>query len=75
MDRAIGMNQAAGLAAGGGGGVNGGGGGVNAAPETINLTINIEGSAVMDGQVVGHLMMPQVNAAIRRQANAQMHVR
>lgn len=50
-------------------------GGVNAAPETINLTINIEGSAVMDGQTVGHLMMPQISAEIRRQANAQMHVR
>lgn len=41
----------------------------------INLTVTIEGSAVMDGQAVGHLMMPQINAAIRRQANAQMHVR
>lgn len=41
----------------------------------INLTINIEGSAVMDGQTVGHLMMPQISAEIRRQANAQMHVR
>ena len=41
----------------------------------INLTVTIEGSAVMDGQTVGHLMMPQINAAIRRQANAQMHVR
>lgn len=50
-------------------------GGGGAVPETINLTINIEGSAVMDGKAVGHLMMPQINAEIRRQANAQMHVR
>lgn len=68
MDRAIGRERAGETAPAGAGGVQ---------PDLppINLTINIEGAAVMDGQTVGHLMMPQINAAIRRQANAQMHVR
>lgn len=68
MDRAIGRERAGETAPAGAGGVK---------PDLppINLTINIEGSAVMDGQAVGHLMMPQISAEIRRQANAQMHVR
>jgi uncharacterized coiled-coil protein SlyX len=58
-------------------GISSGSGSTTPKPDLppINLTVTIEGSAVMDGQTVGHLMMPQINAAIRRQANAQMHVR
>lgn len=58
-------------------GISSGSGSTTPKPDLppINLTVTIEGSAVMDGQAVGHLMMPQISAEIRRQANAQMHVR